>query len=220
MINYAHRGASEYAPENTLSSFYLGLVQGANGIETDVRRTSDGHLVLFHDSKLDRVTDGGGLLAEFTLEELKKIRVFGNSINQFYDCITTYREFLEHFSKYDIRFAIELKAPDIEADVLSLSKEFGIVEKTTFTSSNFDYLKKLKEMEPSARIGWLLGWKVDEITENDVDRLLSIGGEEICPIENLITKESISLWRSRGLGVRAWGIKDVSTMKRVCSLGV
>ena len=36
MINYAHRGASEYAPENTLSSFYLGLMQGANGIETDV----------------------------------------------------------------------------------------------------------------------------------------------------------------------------------------
>ena len=39
MINYAHRGASEYAPENTLSSFYLGMLQGANGIETDVQRT-------------------------------------------------------------------------------------------------------------------------------------------------------------------------------------
>ena len=41
MINYAHRGASEYAPENTLSSFYLGLQQGANGIETDVQKTKD-----------------------------------------------------------------------------------------------------------------------------------------------------------------------------------
>ena len=49
MINYAHRGASEYAPENTLSSFYLGLLQGANGIETDIQRTKDGVLVLFHD---------------------------------------------------------------------------------------------------------------------------------------------------------------------------
>ena len=46
MINYAHRGASEYAPENTLSAFYLGLLQGANGIETDVQRTKDGQLVL------------------------------------------------------------------------------------------------------------------------------------------------------------------------------
>ncbi|MBQ8230566.1 MAG: glycerophosphodiester phosphodiesterase, partial [Lachnospiraceae bacterium] len=42
MINYAHRGASEYAPENTFSSFYLGLLQGANGIETDVQITKDG----------------------------------------------------------------------------------------------------------------------------------------------------------------------------------
>ena len=60
MINYAHRGASEYAPENTLSSFYLGLLQGANGIETDVQRTKDGVLVLFHDNTLDRVTDSTG----------------------------------------------------------------------------------------------------------------------------------------------------------------
>ena len=220
MINYAHRGASEYAPENTLSSFYLGLMQGANGIETDVRRTSDGHLVLFHDSKLDRVTDGVGLLSEHTLAELKELKVKGNSCNGFYDRIPTYREFLEHFSKYNIRFAIELKASDIEADVLSLSKEYGIFERTTFTSSKLEYLANLKKLDPSARIGWLLGWKVDEITEEDADRLLSIGGEEICPIENLTTEESVLSWRRRGLGVRAWGIKDVSAMKRMCALRV
>ena len=60
MINYAHRGGSDYAPENTLSSFYLGLLQGANGIETDVQKTRDGVLILFHDSTLDRVTDHSG----------------------------------------------------------------------------------------------------------------------------------------------------------------
>ena len=52
MINYAHRGASEYAPENTMSSFYLGLTMKANGIETDVQKTKDGKLVLFHDDTL------------------------------------------------------------------------------------------------------------------------------------------------------------------------
>ena len=57
MINYAHRGASEYAPENTFSAFYLGLEMGADGIETDVRMTRDGKLVLFHDGVLDRVAD-------------------------------------------------------------------------------------------------------------------------------------------------------------------
>lgn len=220
MINYAHRGASEYAPENTLSSFYLGLLQGANGIETDVRRTLDGHLVLFHDKKLERVTDGSGILAEHTLAELKELRVFGNSTNSFYDRIPTYREFLEHFARYDIRFAIELKAEGIEEDVLCLSKEFGLMEKTTFTSNNLEYLKNLKELEPTARIGWLLGWKAENISDEEVEMLLSIGGEEICPIENLTTEESVAAWRARGLGVRAWGVKDVATMKRLCALGV
>ena len=79
MINYAHRGASEYAPENTLSSFYLGLLQGANGIETDVQRTKDGVLVLFHDDTVDRVTDGKGRLSDYTFDELKKLKIYGNS---------------------------------------------------------------------------------------------------------------------------------------------
>lgn len=68
MVNYAHRGASEYAPENTLSSFYLGLLQGANGIETDVQRTKDGVLVLFHDDTLDRVTDGRGIISDYNFK--------------------------------------------------------------------------------------------------------------------------------------------------------
>lgn len=63
-ISYAHRGASEYAPENTMSSFYLGLEQGANGIETDVRRTKDGVLVLFHDQTLKRVIGETGRVAD------------------------------------------------------------------------------------------------------------------------------------------------------------
>ena len=74
-VVYAHRGASEYAPENTMSSFYLGLHMGANGIETDVRRTKDGTLVLFHDATLDRVCGVSGELTDYTYEELTKISV-------------------------------------------------------------------------------------------------------------------------------------------------
>ena len=75
MINYAHRGASEYAPENTLSSFYLGLLQGANGIETDVQRTKDGVLVLFHDDTLDRVTGASGRVDAYDYCELMGMRL-------------------------------------------------------------------------------------------------------------------------------------------------
>ena len=116
MINYAHRGASEYAPENTLSSFYLGLLQGANGIETDVQKTKDGVLVLFHDDTLDRVSNKQGKLCDYTWNELKNIEIYGNCTTGFYDRIVTLREFLERFSQYDINFAIELKGADVEEE--------------------------------------------------------------------------------------------------------
>ena len=216
MINYAHRGASEYAPENTLSSFYLGLLQGANGIETDVQLTGDGHPVLFHDDTLDRVTNGTGPLANRTLAELRQLKVCENKATGFYDTIPTYQEFLEHFSRYDIRFAIELKGAGCESQVLALSRKFGILERTTFTSFSFDYIQKMKELCPSARVGWL----VHDPTEEQIAALMAIGGEEIAPKAEHITAEKIALWRRRNLGVRAWGVKDTSLMEQMCALGI
>ena len=216
MINYAHRGASEYAPENTLSSFYLGLLQGANGIETDVQRTKDGVLVLFHDDTVDRVSDHSGKLSEFTLEELKRVKIYGNCTTGFYDRIPTLREFLEKFSQYDISFAIELKGEAVEEETLEMVKEFGIMNKTTFTSFNFQYIKKIKELDSSARVGWLTSSVDDEV----VARLLEIGGEEIAPKASLITKELMEKWRNAGLGVRAWGVSDIVLMKKMCHFEV
>src|SRR3954452_18398025 len=59
-----HRGASAYAPENTFAAFDLAVEMGADGIETDVRATRDGVLVLLHDETVDRTTDGTGVVAE------------------------------------------------------------------------------------------------------------------------------------------------------------
>ena len=216
MINYAHRGASEYAPENTLSSFYLGLLQGANGIETDVQRTKDGILVLFHDSTVDRVTDGTGNLADYTLEELKKLKIYGNSTTGYYDRIVTLREFLEKFSQYDIKFAIELKGEGVEEETLAMIKEFGIFDKTTFTSFKFDYIKKIKETDPTARVGWL----THDVTDEEISLLMSIDGEEMAPKAGNVTEEMMDILRGKGLGVRAWGISSLSLMKKMYELGV
>ena len=216
MINYAHRGASEYAPENTLSSFYLGLLQGANGIETDVQRTKDGVLVLFHDDTVDRVTDGKGSLSGYTFDELRKLKVCGNSTTSFYDRIVTLKEFLEKFAFYDIQFAIELKGVGVEEETLSMVKEFGIFEKTTFTSFNFDYIKKIKELDKNARIGWL----TKNPGEKEIQELLNISGEEMAPQAEYITEDMVSVLRSKGLGIRAWGVFNVSLMKRMCMLNV
>lgn len=216
MINYAHRGASEYAPENTLSSFYLGLLHGANGIETDVQMTKDGVLVLFHDDAVNRISNGVGKISDFTFEQLSKLEIRGNSTSGFYDRVVTFREFLEKFSSYPIKFAIELKAYGCEEEVLRLAKEFGILEKITFTSFKYEYIRKIKELCQSARIGWL----VYEGTDEEVQKLLEIGGEEIAPKAEYISEKSIEAWRAAGLGVRAWGVSNVGLMKKMCDLRV
>lgn len=69
---FAHRGVSSEAPENTLPAFRLALDQGCKAIELDVQLTKDHQLVVFHDDKLERTTNGEGYLKDFTLSELKQ----------------------------------------------------------------------------------------------------------------------------------------------------
>ena len=105
-INYAHRGASEYAPENTFLAFNVGIFMGANGIETDVQVTKDGIAVLFHDDTLDRVTGQSGSIYDYTFEELQNFFVVKN---EYRDKIVKFDDFLKYFHFRDITFAIELK---------------------------------------------------------------------------------------------------------------
>ncbi len=68
----AHRGASSALPEHTLAAYELALNEGADGVECDVRLTSDGHLVCMHDRRIDRTSTGTGLVSELTLAELRQ----------------------------------------------------------------------------------------------------------------------------------------------------
>ena len=216
MINYAHRGASSYFPENTLSSFSAGLEMGANGLETDVHMTRDGVLVLFHDDTLDRVTDGSGDVSSLSLHELKALRVFSPDRKRT-DSIPTLDEFLDVFSAKDIRFAIELKQPGTEKDVIRILDRYDMRSKVTLTSFYFESLRSARVFEPGYRIGYLYG-------ENEAEakpKMRSLRGEELCPIAHLIrSREDTQLIRSAGFGVRVWGVKDEDTMKRMCRAGV
>ena len=69
----AHRGASASHPENTMEAFRAAIEMGVDQIETDVRITADGELVLIHDATVDRTTNGTGKVAQMTLAELKAL---------------------------------------------------------------------------------------------------------------------------------------------------
>ncbi|CDQ43613.1 MULTISPECIES: glycerophosphodiester phosphodiesterase [Mycolicibacterium] len=69
----AHRGASAERPEHTVAAYELALQQGADGVECDVRLTRDGHLVCVHDRRVDRTSDGTGVVSEMTLAQLQEL---------------------------------------------------------------------------------------------------------------------------------------------------
>ena len=212
-INYAHRGASEYAPENTLLSFHTGIFMGANGIETDVRRTKDGVLVLFHDDTLARVTGEEGGVADYTLEELRRFRVTKGHLT---DKICTLEEFLAAFAHHDLTFAIELKAPDVEEDTAAMIRRYGAEEKVVITSFNFDFVRRMRTVAPSLKCGWL----TSAVTDERLAEMKNLGIGEICPKAADITAESTARWHEMGLGVRAWGVANEEIMIRACEAGV
>ena len=72
-IIFAHRGASAYAPENTLAAFHLAVQQNADAIELDTKLSRDGHVVVIHDRTVDRTTSGTGQVNDMTLSELQEL---------------------------------------------------------------------------------------------------------------------------------------------------
>ena len=214
-VVYAHRGASEYAPENTMSSFYLGLYMGANGIETDVRRTKDGTLVLFHDATLDRVCGVSGELSNYTYEELCKIPVIHTPSGR-RDIVVRLEDFLHYCGAHGVKLAIELKADGVGVDVYTLVKRYGLEDNVIVTSFNLDYLIELKAAYPEASLGYLTA----DFDDETVAKMKEIGIGQLCPAGKNVTAEKVKAWHDAGFNVRAWGIKDVEIMKHAYECGV
>ena len=144
----AHRGSSAYRPENTMEAFELAIKQGADGIELDVHLSKDGHIIVFHDSTLERVSDGTGPVYSRSLEELKNIKVGGcriPSLAEVYDLL----------SGSDLIVNVELKTseipyPDLPKKLLALEQEFNMKEQLLYSSFNHSILKELQS--PNTRI--------------------------------------------------------------------
>lgn len=214
-VNYAHRGASEYMAENTNSSFALGLRMGANGIETDVQITKDGVLVLFHDDTLSRVTAMEGAVENYTYDELCKLRVRNAKTGE-EDIIIRFEDFLRYFGWRDLTFAIEIKKPGYEREVLEMLDRFEMREKTYVTSFKFTCIERVKQLRPDYRVGLLTKDFNDEVNE----MMKRIGCEQVCPQAKYLTEEKIAAWRALGFEtIRAWGVSNTELMKRTYDVG-
>ena len=116
-----HRGASMYAPENSASSLKLASLMGIEWIETDVQITLDNKLVIFHDEKLERTSNGDGFLALKKFSELKKLDIGSWFSKEFEgERILSLVEFLDLIKKYEFSLQLEIKHMH--------GKEYEIVE--------------------------------------------------------------------------------------------
>ena len=217
MINYAHRGASEYAPENTFASFYLGWQMGANGIETDVQCTKDGVLVLYHDDTMQRLTGINKRISDFTYDELSKIDVGSHKGPQFAgERIPSLEEFVHHFSGKGLHLAMELKQAGIEKEVVEILRPKWQLEHLIITSFLWDPLIEIRKLAPEIRIGFLCRSEDQDLLEN----MKKAGFYQYCPDGRIVSDEAIDRFRSAGFSIRPWGIRDENIMKRMITLGV
>lgn len=217
-VNYAHRGASAYAPENTMASFRKALQLGANGIELDLQRTKDGKIVIFHDKKIDKKSNGKGKISDYTYKELLDFD-FGSWFDlKFKDeKILLFEDFAKEFLSKKLTFAIELKQEGIERDTLNIIKKYATHDDIYITSFNFNALKNVRMIDSNIKLSWLIE---EKININNINKLLEINGTQICPNAENISLDAIELAAKNGLSVRLWGVFNEDIMKKVFNLNI
>ncbi len=165
----AHRGARTHAPENTLASFGLALAQGADAIELDAKLTADGQVIVFHDSTLDRTTNGTGLVTTRTLAELRELDA-GSWFSPRYqnETIPLLEEVFDAVGK-KILINVELKNYTTPGDALvesvcELVVKCGLQEYVIFSSFLARNLTRARQLLPQvprgllAHAGWTGAW--------------------------------------------------------------
>ena len=157
---FAHRGASSYAPENTLPAFALAASQGADGIELDVHLTRDGQLVVIHDETLERTTNGSGWVKDHTLAQLQQLRA-DNHTPGFADAsIPTLEQVLELVKPTGMLVNIELKTSliwyeGLEEKTVELVRAMGMEDRVIYSSFNHYSIEKVRQLDPEAETAYL-----------------------------------------------------------------
>lgn len=160
-VIFAHRGASAHAPENTLSSFKLARDQGAKAIELDVQLTADRIVVVFHDSTLNRTTNGIGKISDYSLADLQNLnagQAYGPAFTN--ERIPTLSEVFNEFSDIPL-INIELKnlsspLDDLPELVSHLIHDHQISDRVLISSFNRSALRKFYQLMPEIPLGRLV----------------------------------------------------------------
>jgi glycerophosphoryl diester phosphodiesterase len=157
---FGHRGVPDQTPENTLASFQKAVDLGLDGIELDARLCKTGELVVFHDDRLDKITDGAGLIAEMPFAYIRQLDAGSHFDRSFHaEKIPTLEEALEVLGNKMI-VNIELKSKSIrddglEAKVIPLVEKMGLESSVIFSSFNPFSVRRTRKINPKLTVALL-----------------------------------------------------------------
>lgn len=159
---WAHRGCSQMYPENTLLAFEkAAAIEGLTGIELDIQLTKDGHMVVFHDERIDRTTDGTGELRNYTLAELKNLKIdAGDGMYERIPTIEEVLDLLEDKMRSGLKLNIELKNSrfpyeGMEQKIIELIHKRNLQKSVVYSSFSALSLERIRSMDAETEIGIL-----------------------------------------------------------------
>ena len=223
-VIFAHRGASAWAPENTLASFRLAVEHGAPAIELDVKLTADRQIVVLHDQTVDRTTNGHGDLRQFTLADLRELNA-GNRFSAQYqgERIPTLAEVFEAVGE-QVFINIELTnyastRDGLPEQVAGLVGKYAMQNRVMFSSFQARNLARISRLFPQTPVGLL--------TLEGLAGMLARGleGRWVSPaiihpyfrdVDERFMRRQQQLHRR----VHVWTVDDPQEMLRLASLGV
>ena len=235
-VNFAHRGASARAPENTLEAFRLAAASGARGLETDVHMTLDGHVVAIHDDTVDRTTNGTGLVREMTLAQLRSLDA-GYRFTPDGGATYPYRgrgvgvpeigEVLREFPDLAVNVEIKEDQPGVEEALLRVIEEEGAQERALVVSGQVRPVRRFRRLcggrvRTGASAREIVGFyywsrlRLEGLFRPPFDALQ-------VPVEYrgtpVVTPRFLEAAHGLGVRVDVWTIDEPGEMRRLLDLG-
>ncbi len=221
----AHRGASGYAPENTVSAFELALKMGSKAFEFDVHMTRDKQLVVHHDYDLRRTAGTPARIADLDYAALKKINV-GNKFGFPVERVPLLDEVLHLISPKAEWINLEIKNdgnvyPGLEEALLGFIRSRpGLAEKLLFSSFDYGTLKRLRALDKTVKLGYLGHNLRSILLLPAVIRAKALGAASFHIALRLAYRLNVALLRKAGFSVRVYTVNKKSDALRMQKIGV
>lgn len=220
ILNIAHRGASAYAPENSLDAFRKAAAMGADMVEVDIRVTADGRPVVAHDENLKRVYGSDAAISEMKLRDLRAVTATNA------EPVPTFEEVAAVCADLKLGLYLDLKSFSLSAitSVLSSLEGFRLVDYSIFGSFRPDWVAEIKAWKPELHTSVLF-------SSMHVDPVLlarAVNADYVHPCwENaapephrLLTPDWLHSIREAGLGIVCWHEERESEILALAALGV